>query len=363
MKNIIISGICGLLAVTSLWGMEVSIVLADGEVAISQMQHKVLKQIIDETFAEAGNTDCFQGVDKESFSLIINSLEDIAENSSKATKKIGDELYESKKYKAYARLVRAADFLGIDSIVKYVNDNLHTMIAQQPEFVEALLSAAVVPYGFWLDIDQKDKWRKTLLIKAAFKGRLKIVQAIFALGGSLNERDCQDRTALHWASRKGLVNLVKYLVDRGADMNKQSKSGYTPLMSAARNGRIRCLKILIDAGADLNVKSKCVGYTALMMASMAIREACVKFLLAAGADCDVQDDKGYTALMWATKVYGELGADFVRVVEQLLEHGARTDIFAKDGRCAYNLALIDYKNEILCNLLEKAAEKQKAVEQ
>ena len=68
------------------------------------------------------------------------------------------------------------------------------------------------------------------------------------------------------------------------DVNRRSKIGRTALMvTAAGNGDVECLKLPIKAGADLDIQDE-NGFTALVWAFLAFSHSCFNILLKAGAE-------------------------------------------------------------------------------
>ena len=74
------------------------------------------------------------------------------------------------------------------------------------------------------DLDQRNVFGESPLIRASHNGHLYCVRALLDEGCDMNAVDSADNTALHWAAMRGHVEIVKLLVDRGADRfatNKQ----------------------------------------------------------------------------------------------------------------------------------------------
>ena len=174
--------------------------------------------------------------------------------------------------------------------------------------------------------------------------------------GSIVEIHAVNKTALMWAADMGNLECVNELVTAGADVNKMDDAKCTALTYAAKGGQGECMKILIEAGADVNIGTGLVmmdmGYcseckkTAMMWLlssdlqghrSLADGESicyhmnnsqynariqkssCNGFdaLLTAGADVNIIDEKGRTALIYAT-----MQQDKPQYVKQLLDAGA-----------------------------------------
>src|SRR5262245_28867809 len=181
---------------------------------------------------------------------------------------------------------------------------------------------------------QNDADGRTVLISAAARGQVDVVQALIARGADDNDKDKSNRTALFHAiearydnvadalvmhpqidlnarGKNGVTalmsyiwrdrtDLVKSLLDRGADVNLQDNDGDTALHGAAQKGDADVIRTLVAKGANPNARNK-VGGTPLMWAAVYGQEDAVKELLRVGADKSVKDEDGMTALMWAKK--------------------------------------------------------------
>lgn len=91
----------------------------------------------------------------------------------------------------------------------------------------------------------------TLLILAAYHGRLDTVQALLEAGADPERADGKGQTALAAASFKGDVAIVRCLLDGGAAVDGAGGDGRTALMVAARFDRPQIVEVLLERGADL----------------------------------------------------------------------------------------------------------------
>ncbi|HPW97358.1 MAG TPA: ankyrin repeat domain-containing protein [Flavobacterium sp.] len=83
-------------------------------------------------------------------------------------------------------------------------------------------------------------------------------------------------TPLCLAIVKGDVETVKKFIEYGANVNETS-NGLTPLMIAARYNKVEILKLLVDNGAHVNAKDE-KGYTALKYATLSNATAAIAYL-------------------------------------------------------------------------------------
>ena len=165
-------------------------------------------------------------------------------------------------------------------------------------------------------------------------------------GADPNSRDDFGEAAMNWAAQLGHTSIVKDLLAAGAEVEVSGHLfGATPLVLAARGG-FRGIVALLSVHADLDARDQ-RGATALMRAverpDSLIKPPrkishIVKTLLSQGANPDVQDNEGYSALMWAVH-WGN--TDVVRL---LVEAGADMSLTNAKGDTALDLA--DGKGDI-----------------
>ena len=82
-----------------------------------------------------------------------------------------------------------------------------------------------------------------------------------------DKRDSDGRTLLMKAARKGNISMIENLIYSEADVNAIDNDGWTALMYAARfQNNPKALELLINAGADISAENN-YGVTALLLAS------------------------------------------------------------------------------------------------
>ncbi len=176
----------------------------------------------------------------------------------------------------------------------------------------------------------------------------------------------------------GSLDVIKRLLARGADPNRaytkkipprQAQGdivvtpGATPLYRAMKATDLVTSRVLVDAGANPSIGIK-DGSTPLMQAAgMGARRIAtdedviekagtadpldaVKLFVAAGADVDRQNDLGNTALHYAAQ------NGLTRIVEYLVQKGARTDVYNYSGQTAIDMT----RSEPIKKLLEGSAQ-------
>ncbi|MGX3011388.1 ankyrin repeat domain-containing protein [Helicobacter sp. 23-1044] len=93
------------------------------------------------------------------------------------------------------------------------------------------------------------------LISAAVVGDLNEVKSLISKGADVNMKDEFGGTVLMKASMYGHFEIVKFLVSKGANVNaKDGILGFTALMSASIEGHFEVVKFLVKNGANVNAK-------------------------------------------------------------------------------------------------------------
>lgn len=118
---------------------------------------------------------------------------------------------------------------------------------------------------------------------------------------------------------------------------------------AARDGREEMLNEFINAKFDLNVQDE-KGYTALILAAYHGHQPAVTQLLNAGADPCAKDSRGNTALMGAI-FKGELS-----IAQQLVAADCAPDQRNNAGQTAAMYAALFHRKDILDSLAAKGAD-------
>ncbi|MCP8968490.1 ankyrin repeat domain-containing protein [Ectobacillus ponti] len=204
---------------------------------------------------------------------------------------------------------------------------------------------------------------------AAKVGQTAIVKNLVSNGADAKAADAEGTTILHAAAANGDTALADYMLQKKANVNVKTKEGWTPLMRAMTPtssvpDRTKAVEWLLQHGADANMatktgwtplheavyqnqtgavklllpKSKRIdsrdadGTTPLMIAVRGGNLELVQLLIQAGSDVNVQDRRGCTALYYAVSY------ELKPIVADLLAHGAKQDISAKDGETPADLA-------------------------
>jgi ankyrin repeat protein len=158
----------------------------------------------------------------------------------------------------------------------------------------------------------------TALIGASEKGHEGAVRLLLARGARQELQNENGMTALHWAAYKGHAGVVEQLCaapGAAAAVALRDKDGDTPLILAVSVGggseRLVAALLVADAAGTVIDAQNNKGNTALTWASEKGYEDAVRLLLARGARQVLQNENGMTALHLAAK------KGHVVIVEQL----------------------------------------------
>ncbi|KAJ3052005.1 hypothetical protein HK097_006984 [Rhizophlyctis rosea] len=152
-----------------------------------------------------------------------------------------------------------------------------------------------------------DEAGSTALMKAAYRGHVKIIEKLLTLGVPVDASDKHGHTELVWAALNGYAEAVRLLLQVGkANVDGKPASNFhvtdpppppttpsfTPLMAAIYAGHIDIVEILLDNGANIDLRvGPGKGKSALMISAWTRHEPIVKLLIKRGAtvDTDVRD--------------------------------------------------------------------------
>uniref|UniRef100_A0A914C230 Uncharacterized protein n=2 Tax=Acrobeloides nanus TaxID=290746 RepID=A0A914C230_9BILA len=130
-------------------------------------------------------------------------------------------------------------------------------------------------------VNLQDRSGKTVLIHAASKGQLKVVEELSSDPNiDVNIADTEGNTALHHAAATGHAQIVRALVEKFTKVNidQINRLGQTPLMKAAIQGRTNCARILLKAGADPYRRDNGRAFCALEWAEFVGRTECAHMI-------------------------------------------------------------------------------------
>ncbi|KAJ3254360.1 hypothetical protein HK103_007242 [Boothiomyces macroporosus] len=203
------------------------------------------------------------------------------------------------------------------------------MLVQSLELkIMALTDAAYMGYEQQLcavlkpeTIESSDEEGVTILMKAAYKGHLTLVEEILKRGSQVDTADNYGNTALVWAALGGKFRVVKILRAAGANVdglvpkykNEKlpiPKGQMTPLIAAVHSGYSTIIEYLINEKCDVNLRcGPGKGRSAIMVAAWSRRKQAVQLLLQNKAYVDPDVDYWLTrGILYLKKVCLERNA-------------------------------------------------------
>ena len=157
------------------------------------------------------------------------------------------------------------------------------------------------------DVNLRDRWKQTPLIKAIINGCTACAQMLVAAGADLALVDGDDRHAFLWACEFDELECVRWIWKQATHNPpraiafdvRSSDLAMTPLMTACQQGSLAVAQFLVhEARVDLEAEDS-GGKTAMIHAAMSGNLHCMRVLLEAGAQVEHADAEGDTPLIWA----------------------------------------------------------------
>ena len=205
-------------------------------------------------------------------------------------------------------------------------------------------------------VDARDRFGARPLSHAARFGHLEMVDLLLARGAPIDARNLAGATALYFAAEGGHVPVADRLIGLGADVKLTGRSGISPLAAAAYAGSDRIVEALIAHGADERVADD-TGKPPIVYAAARAKLDIVKRLLGRNVDINARYQHELTLLMWASGADEKVSeADAIKVVQYLLDAGARLDDRDARGRTALMIAAEGGRAEIVALLLAGGAD-------
>ncbi len=191
------------------------------------------------------------------------------------------------------------------------------------------------------DPNQADKNGVTLIMKAAKAGNDWDIHNLIESGADLKKRDKDGWSVLMYAVRyQNNLDIVKTLIDNGASIRVRNNYNITPLLLAAnysQNPEILSLLLENRSPSEDEVFNAFILAITSENGTEHVREAKIKIFLNMNIAVNKMW-KGKTPLMYACQY-----AKSTKIVNMLLENGARTSIVDSSGKTAFDYAKTNSK--------------------
>ena len=105
------------------------------------------------------------------------------------------------------------------------------------------------------DIEQTDRYGRTLLINAAACERINVIQYLLSRNADINASDKNGFTALHMAVQTKNIDLIKFLIENGSDIHARNTYGNEPLGGINLSCPHSVIELLLEYGADPDSKN------------------------------------------------------------------------------------------------------------
>ncbi|MCG7952055.1 MAG: ankyrin repeat domain-containing protein [Candidatus Thiodiazotropha endolucinida] len=178
--------------------------------------------------------------------------------------------------------------IGSQAVNPPTSDELIAAInnGDRQEVLQLLLTGAPV--------DSVSSSGETALMKAAWAGRLDLVDLLISKAPQINQQSQEGWTALFYAAVRGHFQIVSALLKNGAEVNLADLDGNTPLMAAAWNGHTQVAELLLNQGVDPNWHNH-DGWSPLMFAALEGHIDIARLLIRHGADISLISHDGETS--------------------------------------------------------------------
>ncbi len=178
----------------------------------------------------------------------------------------------------------------------------------------ALVAFLVVSGGS----DSMAKDKNVALIDSAAQCRLDEVKKLLAKGADIDAQNEHGWTPLIAATQYDCPEVAEFLLERGANLHRKVVDTYTALDRAVVSGVSRVARLLLDRETATYLNQK-YGMAPLAIAACKNDVSTAQRLVSSGVNPDVQDNRGATALTWASWL------GYQEITRLLLNSGATVD--------------------------------------
>jgi CDK inhibitor PHO81 len=149
-------------------------------------------------------------------------------------------------------------------------------------------------------IDLKDHDNFTPLIHSIVRHRVECVRVLLESNARIDPQSEADHIPLNLACQHESMEVAAMLLERNAKLLPDAEGLFPQHLVARSSHKADLLLLLRQHGADLNQRDKLYQWTPLFHAASEGRVDCLRVLLENGADPDALDEKGLTAMYYAT---------------------------------------------------------------
>jgi len=150
-----------------------------------------------------------------------------------------------------------------------------------------------------LNLNAKDIWGETPLMKAIQLNNPEIVEVLLKAGADPNAVNRIGDTSLHYAVR--MPEIVKLLINHKAEIDPLNSTNTSPLLYACTANVTQTIKILLENGANPNYRrssslraDRIAGYFPLLASTLSNNHEAVKLLLQYGANPNMRIGRYYS---------------------------------------------------------------------
>ncbi|KAL8845797.1 MAG: hypothetical protein Q9221_009066 [Calogaya cf. arnoldii] len=149
-------------------------------------------------------------------------------------------------------------------------------------------------------INAKDHDNFTPLIHGIVHHQLACVEQLLSHGSRIDPDSDSDHVPLNLACQHGSIAITQLLLERKAQVLPDAE-GLFPQHLVARSGRSADMLLMLEHyGADLDQQDNLYQWTPLFHAAAEGKVDCLKVLLERGVDVRIADEKGLSAMYYAT---------------------------------------------------------------
>lgn len=148
--------------------------------------------------------------------------------------------------------------------------------------------------------DSLDHDNFTPLIHAIVHHKFACAEQLLAFGARLDPESESDHVPLNLACQYGSATIANLLLKKQARILPDAE-GLFPQHLVARSGQSPDMLLMLERyGADMDQRDKLYQWTPLFHAASEGRVECIRVLLGKGVDVQLLDEKGYSAMYYAT---------------------------------------------------------------